>query len=371
MKKMNLRIADLRRKKKITQKELAEAMGVSFQTISKWEKGVNLPDITILPAMAEYFKVSIDQLMGVVPLQGEEYMVEKTGTGQFWEQKLEYLLRTRRSSWNEDYMQFLVEKVWKIDKPVKVLDCGCGYGFLGLLLMPLLPKGSTYTGIDLAERLLEEGQKLFADKDYEVRFLHKDVYDYHVKEQYDLVISQGVLRHLDTPEAFLQKMIEFAKKDAHVVCIDANREFECDGLYVDGMDYFWLCKHDGMDAHWRTELEQQGRDYAVAIRTAHMMQKLGLKEVDVRMKDKVAFVTPAQEDYEQTKKDFLDYNDWNTGLSPQEMENTIHFLMNHGMSRKEATDYCTRNIRIAEFFQLHPDAGYTFAKGTMISYGKK
>lgn len=371
MKEMNLRIADLRRKKKITQKELAEAMGVSFQTISKWEKGVNLPDITLLPTMAEYFKVSIDQLMGVVPLQGEEYIEEKTGTGQFWEQKLEYLLRSRKSSWNEDYMQFLIEKVWKIDKPVKVLDCGCGYGFLGLLIMPLLPKGSTYTGIDLAEKLIEEGEKLFADKEYEVRFLHKDVYEYHVKEQYDLVICQGVLRHLDTPEAFLKKMIEFAKKDAHVVCIDANREFECDGLYVDGMDYFWLCKHDGTDAHWRTELEQQGRDYAVAIRTAHMMQKLGLKEVDVRMKDKVAFVTPAQEDYEQTKRDFLEYNDWYAGKSPQEMENIIHFLMNHGMSRKEATDYCTRNIRIAEFFQLHPNAGYTFAKGTMISYGKK
>ena len=70
-------------------------------------------------------------------------------------------------------------------------------------------------------------------------------------------------------------------------------------------------------------------------------------------------------------KDFLEYNDWNAGLSPQEMENTIHFLMNHGMSRKEATDYCTRNIRISEFFQLHPEASYTFAKGTMISYGKK
>ena len=132
MKEMNLRIADLRKRKKLTQKELADAMGVSFQTISKWEKGVNLPDITILPAMAEYFKVTIDQLMGVVPLQGEEYMEEKTGTGQFWEQKLEYLLRTRRRSWNEDYMQFLIEKVWKIDGPVKVLDCGCGFGFLGL-----------------------------------------------------------------------------------------------------------------------------------------------------------------------------------------------------------------------------------------------
>ncbi|MBQ7926944.1 MAG: methyltransferase domain-containing protein [Lachnospiraceae bacterium] len=371
MKKMNLRIADLRREKKITQKELADAMGVSFQTISKWEKGVNLPDITFLPAMAEYFKVSIDQLMGMVPLNNEEYIKEKTGTGQFWEQKLEYLLRTRRNSWNEDYVQFLVDKVWKIDKPMKVLDLGCGFGFLGLLFMPFLPKGSTYTGIDLAENLLKEGEKLFADKDYEVRFIHKDVYEYHAKEQYDLVICQGVLRHLDTPEAFLQKMIEFAKKDAHVVCIDANREFECDGLYVDGMDYFWLCKHDGMEAHWRTELEQQGRDYAVAIRTAHMMRKLGLREVSVRMKDQVDFVTPQRDDYEQLKQDFLEFNDWNAGLSPQEQENSIRFLMNHGMSRKEATDYCNRNVKISEYFQLHPDAGYTFVKGTMISYGKK
>lgn len=42
MKEMNLRIADLRRKRKITQKELADAMGASFQTISKWEKGDSL-----------------------------------------------------------------------------------------------------------------------------------------------------------------------------------------------------------------------------------------------------------------------------------------------------------------------------------------
>ena len=58
------------------------------------------------------------------------------------------------------------------------------------------------------------------------------------RKKYDLVICQAVLRHLDTPERFLKKMIEFAKQDAYIVCIDSNREFECDGLYVDGMDYF-------------------------------------------------------------------------------------------------------------------------------------
>lgn len=166
-------------------------------------------------------------------------------------------------------------------------------------------------------------------------------------------------------------MIEFARKDAYIICIDSNREFECDGLYIDGMDYFRLCKRNGLEKHWKTELEQQGRDYAVAIRTAHMMRKAGLKEVDVRMNDKIDFVTPQKEDYEQEKSDFVEYNDWNAELSDEEREETIQYMMTHGMSRKEAEEYCNRNIEIADFFQKHPDAGYTFVKGTMISYGKK
>lgn len=150
MKKINLRISELRHKKKITQQELADVVGVSFQTISKWENGSVMPDITYLPMLAEYFEVSVDQLIGIVPLSEETYSASKTGSKEFWEQKLEYLLRTRNNMWNSDYMEFLITKVWKIDKPVKVLDCGCGCGFLGLLMMPFLPSGSTYTGIDIA-----------------------------------------------------------------------------------------------------------------------------------------------------------------------------------------------------------------------------
>ena len=371
MEKVKLRIAELRHRKNITQQQLAEIVGVSFQTISKWENGSAMPDITYLPVLAEYFKVSTDQLMGIVPFSGEDYIAQETGTGEFWENKMEYLLRTRKRYWNHDYVRFLIEQVWKIDKPVQVLDCGCGFGFLGMLMMPFLPKGSTYTGIDLAGKLLELGEKLFSETDYEACFIHKDVYDYHAREKYDLVICQAVLRHLDTPDVFLRKMIEFAKKDAWVICIDTNREFECDGLYIDGMDYFDLCRHDGMEKHWKTELEQQGRDYAAAMRNAHRMRKAGLKDVAVRMNDRVDFVTSQREDYEQAKQDFIDYNDWNAGLSAEDKEKRIQFLMTHGMSRKEATECCDRNIEIADFFQKHPDAEYTFVRGTMISYGKK
>ena len=41
MSKISLRIADLRKQNRVTQQELADSIGVSFQTISKWETGVS------------------------------------------------------------------------------------------------------------------------------------------------------------------------------------------------------------------------------------------------------------------------------------------------------------------------------------------
>ena len=53
MKKIQLCIADLRKQKRLTQQELADAIGVSFQTISKWETEAYMPDISIMPSLAE------------------------------------------------------------------------------------------------------------------------------------------------------------------------------------------------------------------------------------------------------------------------------------------------------------------------------
>ena len=64
---------------------------------------MNLPfgAVTYLPMLAEYFEVSVDQLIGIVPLSEETYSASKTSTKEFWEQKLEYLLRTRNNMWND------------------------------------------------------------------------------------------------------------------------------------------------------------------------------------------------------------------------------------------------------------------------------
>ncbi len=371
MARIHLRIGDLRRQKKVTQQELADRVGVSFQTVSRWETGAGEPELSLLPALAEYFQVTVDQLLGLTPLEGEIYVPEKTGTEDFWNRKREYLLRTRKGYYNQDYVEFLVKQVWKLDRPVSVLDCGCGYGYLGLLLLPYLARGSSYTGIDFAGELIATGREIFRDRGLEAEFIQGDVYAYEGRRQYDMVICQAVLRHLDRPEAFIRKMIQWAKPGGYVICIDANREFECDGLYIDGMDYQVLCRHDGLEKKWAMELEKQGRDYAVAMRAAHIMRKLGLREVDVRMNDRVEFITPDHPEYEERKRDFLDYNDWNTGLSDREKEQVILHLISHGLDRREASQYCDRNRIITGFFQDHQGAGYTFVKGHMITYGKK
>lgn len=341
MKKIQLRIADLRKQRRITQQELADAIGVSFQTISKWETSATMPDISVLPLLAEYFQVSTDQLLGLKPLDGEEYI------------------------------RFLVSQVWNIQRPVSILDCGCGYGSLGLLLLPVMPKGSTYTGIDFAENLIQEGTRLFAEQGINASFLCKSVYEHSAEDQHDLVICQAVLRHLDNPASFIRKMISFAKPGGYVVCMDVNREFESCGLYVDGMDYHNLCRHEGLEKKWQTELAMQGRDYSAAIKAAHIMQGLGLEDVDVRMNDKVEFITLKHAEYQEAREDFLQSNHWASPMSREEEDSIIMQLLSHGMSRKEAQDYYLRNREIAEYFSANPGAGFTFVRGLMISYGRK
>jgi transcriptional regulator with XRE-family HTH domain len=57
------RISELRKKKGITQDQLAEEMGVSSQAVSKWENDISCPDIGLLPQLADYFGVTLDELM--------------------------------------------------------------------------------------------------------------------------------------------------------------------------------------------------------------------------------------------------------------------------------------------------------------------
>lgn len=61
--KIGNKIKELRKKRRITQEQLAEKIGVSFQAVSKWENDIALPDITLLPVIARFFGVSTDEIL--------------------------------------------------------------------------------------------------------------------------------------------------------------------------------------------------------------------------------------------------------------------------------------------------------------------
>ncbi len=56
----------------LTQEQLADSLGVSAQAVSRWENGTTYPDITLLPNIAGYFDIRIDELLGVDTGRNEE-----------------------------------------------------------------------------------------------------------------------------------------------------------------------------------------------------------------------------------------------------------------------------------------------------------
>lgn len=79
----SLRIAEnimkLRKQKGITQEELANFLGVTKASVSKWENGQSMPDIILLPEIATYFDVTVDRLMGYEPQLSKEQIQKLYG----------------------------------------------------------------------------------------------------------------------------------------------------------------------------------------------------------------------------------------------------------------------------------------------------
>ncbi len=73
--KINEQIAFLRKQKGLTQEELACALGVTNQSVSKWESAQCCPDIQLLPGIAKLFDVSVDELLGYTPASTDEDII--------------------------------------------------------------------------------------------------------------------------------------------------------------------------------------------------------------------------------------------------------------------------------------------------------
>ena len=74
MQKVGLQIASLRKDKGLTQNDVAQRLGISFQAVSKWERGESLPDVSLLVDLADVLETSVDHI-----LRGHEKMIQYRG----------------------------------------------------------------------------------------------------------------------------------------------------------------------------------------------------------------------------------------------------------------------------------------------------
>lgn len=292
----------------------------------------------------------------------------------YWNGKLEFL-KAIRSGWcNNDYIEFLVEKVWKIDKPVKIIDFGCGFGYIGILLLPILPEGSTYTGVDISDTLLNDARHIFTELEYDANFIKCDLNEFSPEERYDIAISQAVLRHIPNAKRILDKMIHSVIKGGMVICMEGDLEIEKTVQYFSDFDYIGTGMAPLYRKIYRNELNQGGRDYRVGIKIPIYMQELGLKNVDVRLNDRVKFINPYGDSDKHTKEydEITTAWDWNKRLSDEDKEKMMMTLVNRDLTKGEAKIFAESHASICDHVIDNKDTVYILKPScTLISYGNK
>ena len=77
MLKIGEKIKELRKAQDVTQEKLADYLNISYQAVSKWENGLALPDITLIPALSNFFGVTSDYLLGIKADENEEKLNEE------------------------------------------------------------------------------------------------------------------------------------------------------------------------------------------------------------------------------------------------------------------------------------------------------
>lgn len=73
-KKIGKFISTCRKKKKLTQEQLAEYLGITDRTISKWERGINLPDTSIMLELCNILDINVNELLTGEIIKKDDYM---------------------------------------------------------------------------------------------------------------------------------------------------------------------------------------------------------------------------------------------------------------------------------------------------------
>lgn len=284
-----------------------------------------------------------------------------------WNSKLAYLRNTRDLYYNDDYLSFLVNTVWKISEPVHIVDYGCGYGYLGLILLPLLPNGSKYTGIDSGEALIAEARELFRSLPYESEFIEGDATEIELENKYDIAVSHAFLLHMNSPKTMLQKMINSIKEGGKIICFEPNWISNMSSYTLDGLIQSEIIQLGVLQKLFEEDAHRSGKDGNIGMKIPMYLSELGVKNIECRVSDKVNFLDPnLNQNDKQGLYNFL--KEEGIASNPGEKQQFIDRLMSRGLTFAEALAQYEAELRFFEVFHIH--SALVYAPNMKITYGE-
>lgn len=174
------KIKELRQENNLTQEELAEQLGVSFQAVSRWENSITFPDITMLPIIANMFDVTTDYLLDIDTYKMKEEidkiieyddLMFHEGKTKDREKILENALKKYPNSWkikdrlmcvyftiafsNSDYREEYDQKTIKIATNIldKCVEDSIRYGAMQTLVLTYQARKEYDKAKSIAEKL--------------------------------------------------------------------------------------------------------------------------------------------------------------------------------------------------------------------------
>ncbi len=119
--------------KGLTQEDVASYLGITPQSVSKWERGETYPDITFLPALADIFDTSVDRLIGMDKIRAKD---------------AKWKIHDRATNHMKDKNFDDAERVYRDALTLYPVDPGMILGLASVLAL----KGETYEAIELTEK---------------------------------------------------------------------------------------------------------------------------------------------------------------------------------------------------------------------------
>lgn len=288
-----------------------------------------------------------------------------------WNEKADYLMQTRGLYLNDDYLEFLVRQVWKLDRPAEVIDFGCGFGYMGLKLLPLLPAGSSYTGVDLADALLARARDIFGQTPYRTQFIQSDVTKIELEEHhYDVAVCHALLLHLSDPISVLKQMKRCVKPGGLVICIEPHWLGGMANTYYHGSPQSDYVKLGILQRLYEKDAERTGKDGNIGIKLPVYMDDVGLTDIACRLSDKVNLLLPHQ-DHDRQNRVMESLRAEGFGSAPQNPDAFQERLISRGLSAEEAQQqYASECAFAARYAACSANPQAVFAPSMMIAFGR-